>query len=114
MATPDLKATLSNLDIGVGQSWQTKDYVSGTVYQNTYGRSIEVKASVTVIANPGTGTLKVENANPPTVSVANLSSPTVGEVLTIGAIIPPDHYYQFTIRSCANGKTKPVDDPYPR
>ena len=81
-------------EIGVGQTWQdvTASRSSGTNYQNTTGKPIEV--SVTTNGVSGNHELRVGPSNPATVR-ASQSGLAAGMISTNRAIVPHGHWYRY-------------------
>ncbi len=96
-------AAVAFSEIGVGQTWQdvTGSRASGTVYQNTTGKPIEVKAlsdQRSSTLEQGSANLYIESANPPTLLIdRDYISINGGAQLKVGGIVPPGHYYKVVI-----------------
>ena len=82
--------------VGSGQTWQTftiaVDRVSGTVYQNTTGKPIQV--SVSNPTNNGTLVVAVDDVTPPVVTICSTNISTLPQY---SFIVPNNHYYTVTL-----------------
>jgi len=87
--------------IGESQSWAVVSRTSGTSYQNTTGRSIQVAAN---LSGYNTGSpdnldvaskLEVSSDNSTWIEVGRSAS-GVGEVANVSPIIPNNYYYKYT------------------
>lgn len=85
--------------LGVGQAWQEPARAGNTIYQNTTGRSIEVKIQIITSAGTlGSGTLQVGAASPPATFVDSYNPAAVnGPDRWMSAIIPNNHYYKLLL-----------------
>lgn len=79
---------------GTSQAWAVKtigvDRSSGTPYQNSGSAPIQVAIST---VNNYTFVVKVEDANPPTVTIIDQGN----SITTMSFIVPPGHYYSVTM-----------------
>ena len=83
--------------LGVSQSWATATRVSGTSYQNTTGRSIQISANLSAYF-----TGAPDNLTYPTLLQVSTDNSTWVEVSRSGTIstnsspvIPPSHWYRY-------------------
>jgi hypothetical protein len=90
-----VRAGIDDAAIGVGQTWQAVTRTTGTSYQNTTGRSIQVSFRPSSL---GSGNFQVSDDDSTWVTIASTGAV---ELYQISAIIPPDIYYRLTTVSIA-------------
>lgn len=81
--------------ISLGQSWHTVTRSTGTYYQNTTGRPIMV--SVRGLNGSGVGSLILTVNSTAAANNIAVDSRQVAGYATLGAMVPPGHYYQITV-----------------
>lgn len=77
------------------EAWHTVSRTAGTFYQNTTGRSISV--SVRGLNGAGSGSLILTVNSTATPNNVAVDSRQVATYVTIGATVPPGHYYQVSV-----------------
>lgn len=77
------------------EAWHSVARTAGTFYQNTTGRSIKV--AVQGLNGSGGGTLSLSVNSTATVNNIAGDSRSVSSYVTLGATVPPGHYYQFSV-----------------
>jgi hypothetical protein len=83
--------------IGVNQTWQTPSRSTGTVYQNTTGAPIEVKAILSMASNQN-GQFFVGATSSATLEIDNVAAGGgAATVASVGGIVPNNWYYRVTI-----------------
>ena len=92
---------LTNLSVfGNGQTWKDTTALRsfGTVYQNTSNKPILFSCwQATANGSPGSVEIKVGASNPPSVTVAFMSTTSSAtQRATVQAVVPAGHYYMMT------------------